>query len=832
MRSKDVFLIIAIGAAVVPACGRTPDPQPTEAESEPLTRTRTSSSAIAPRANGLAKGPDAQFGPVVSQAVAVGESQPLRSLVPGFLLPFAQRRAEHERAPVRPLRPVPRGFVDPVVQRESSANAAPAPTKNFEGQTATDSGCNCIPPDTNGAAGATQYVQMVNSSLAVYAKSDGARISGPVQINSLFSGLPETNECRINNDGDPVVIYDQLARRWLLSQFAAPGDERGYHECIAISKTEDATGEYWLYDFKVGETEGFQDYPHFGLWTDGYYMSSHRFNPEYYYGSSVFAFERDKMLAGQPAQMVTFFLRSVDPGTFGHLPVSLDGYTLPPAGTPAYFVEVEEENDRLLRSRDQMRIWKFSVDWTTPENSTFGINGGANTGYGVEGGQADYEIPVAAFERPACVRDQGNCVPQPGSYTQLDPLGDRLMFRAAYRNFGDHDSLIINHTVVADGTTQQLGPRWYEVRNLTGGGTPTIFQQGTFAPDSGDLLYRWMGSAAMDARGNIAIGYSTSSASQFPSIAYAGRLASDPLGTLAQGETQIWAGGGPENPYLFVGPAVGRWGDYSALTVDPVDDNTFWFTTEYFPDPATDPVGHAGTVWHTRIASFRLPDPVVTGNQPPVATLTAVPTSGVAPLQVNFTVAAIDPNAGDTLTYDLDFGDATPHSAASGAVAHTYSAVGAYTAALTVTDNSGASDTEIVTITVTANTVPVASLTPDSVTKPAGQSVIFTAAGSDADPGDKLTYDLDFGDATAHRASSGAVAHTYATAGSYTATLTVTDSHNGQGTDSSVVTITDQPTDGHSQPATGNRVWFSGSFGGPFLLVLGTLGLVRRARRQ
>jgi hypothetical protein len=199
-----------------------------------------------------------------------------------------------------------------------------------------------------------------------------------------------------------------------------------------------------------------------------------------------------------------------------------------------------------------------------------------------------------------CVEAQGTCVPQEGSPYQLDVLGDRLMFRLVYRNFfGNHESLLINHSVVADA---RIGVRWYEVRSP--GSSPTIYQQGTFAPI--DQLYRWMGSIAMDAAGNIAVGYSTSSPINFPSIAYAGRLPNDPLGQMSQGETQLFAGAGPENVGFFV-PPVGRWGDYTDLTIDPTDGCTFWYVNEYFASLTDQGANAPGAPWQTRIGSFKFP---------------------------------------------------------------------------------------------------------------------------------------------------------------------------------------------------------------------------------
>ena len=535
------------------------------------------------------------FKPVVIKSVLNGVSPAVRDLPKG--VSGGPREVEHGLLRVKPNRPVPAGFVDQAVQKAVQsalkvATAMPSPLANFEAQSANDSGCGCIPPDTNGAVGPTQYVQMVNSSFSVYDKA-GTRLSGPTQINSLFSTLPASAQCRTNNSGDPVVVYDQLADRWLVSQFAVNGGAGPYDECIAISKGPDATGEYYIYDFPLNaplnNTAKFQDYPHFGLWPDAYYMTTHQFDSVSlaYVGQAAWALERDRMLKGQPAQIIYFDLGPVNTGFGGQLPANLDGFTLPPAGAPNYFAEVDSSADTGLGNN--LRIFKFHVDWTTPANSSFGLAGLPNS-----------ITPVTDFARPNCTNDAQGCVPQTGDVFQLDPIGDRLMFRLAYRNFGDHESLVLNHTVVANATTGQMGPRWYEVRDP--GGTPVIFQQSTWGPVSQtDLLYRWMSSVAMDRAGDMAIGYSTSSQINFPSIAYAGRLAGDPVSTLGQGETQLFAGGGPQHGELFA-PQFGRWGDYTAMTVDPVDDCTFWYTNEYYA-AADAPTG----IWHTRVGSFKFP---------------------------------------------------------------------------------------------------------------------------------------------------------------------------------------------------------------------------------
>jgi hypothetical protein len=269
------------------------------------------------------------------------------------------------------------------------------------------------------------------------------------------------------------------------------------------------------------------------------------------------------------------------------LPGDLDGSSLPPSGSPNWFSEVDDPTG--VPPTDpgdtgfDMRLWAFHVDWTNPANSTFGNNGAPNT-----------TLPVAAFARPQCVYGYGDCSPQAGGPQQLDVLGDRLMFRMPYRNFGSYASLVLNHSVHANG---KIGIRWYEVR-IPRNGTPSIYQQGTYAPDdpATNPLWRWMGSVAQDRNGDTALGYSASGPNNFPSVRYTGRAAGDPLGQMTQTEQVAYTGTGPQTE------VEGRWGDYSDLTVDPSDDCTFWYTQEYL---AVDTVV-IGT-WRTRIVSFKFP---------------------------------------------------------------------------------------------------------------------------------------------------------------------------------------------------------------------------------
>jgi hypothetical protein len=414
---------------------------------------------------------------------------------------------------------------------------------------------NAAPPDTNGAIGATQYVQWVNEAFAVYDKTTGARVAGPTNGNQLFQALGSTHPCAVNNDGDPVVQYDKANNRWVLTQFAVTnGATNGFYECIAVSKTSDATGQYNLYAYRE---PNFNDYPKFGVWADGYYATYNMFAGNTFTGARLCAYDRAKMLTGAAAAEQCFQLSSSFGGV---LPADLDGNIAPPAGSPEYFINF---------GANSLNVWKVHVDFTNSANST--LTGPTN-------------LAVAAFSE-AC--SGGTCIPQSGTTQKLDSLADRLMYRLAYRHFADgHEAMVVNHSV-NPGTGPLSGVRWYELR--VNSGTPSVFQQGTYAIDSNS---RWMGSIAMDKVGDIGLGYSVSGTGLQPSIRFTSRAPGDAAGTL-RAESSIIAGTGSQTATLS------RWGDYSALTVDPVDDCTFWYTTEYLKTSGT-------FNWSTRIASFKL----------------------------------------------------------------------------------------------------------------------------------------------------------------------------------------------------------------------------------
>jgi hypothetical protein len=471
---------------------------------------------------------------------------------------------------------------DPVLQRlpAPAGPKIPAPMQSFDGLTnasnATFWGSLFTPPDMNGDIGTTQYFQFLNDLVQVHSKATGAIVYGPCPDTDIWTGFADTL-CRRYPYGDPVTVFDRLAQRWVLLEFAFDFNiVPPYHICVAISQTDNALGKYnrYSYEFRDPSPVGvdfFPDYPKLGAWPNGYFMSINTFDASAnaFTGGGAVAFDRTKMLAGNLTAQGLWF-NNVEPNG-GLLPSNVSSATNPPgANDPNPFVQFVE-------GPQQLKVWKFAPDFATPANSTF-----TNTA----------NLTPAAFDSSLC--GSSNCIPQPGTSVRLDDISDRLMYRLQYRRFtgsGAHDSWVVNHTVDINGA-DQAGIRWYELRDLNGA-SPSIFQQGTFGGTPVDTKHRWMGSTAMDKAGNIALGYSLSDGtSQFPSVAYTGRLAGDTLGTLPQGEGIFQVGGGSQTS------SGGRWGDYSTLDVDPVDDCTFWYTTEYY---ATTSVSN----WATRIGSFR-----------------------------------------------------------------------------------------------------------------------------------------------------------------------------------------------------------------------------------
>lgn len=491
-----------------------------------------------------------------------------------------RERPEPGELPESLIRRVPGATREAMRQARAPIANMPSAIVGFDGLSNDDNtaafGYQVYPPDTNGDVGPSHYVQAVNQLVRVFNKSGG--VLATFKMSTLFASLGGL--CATRDNGDPVVLYDQFANRWFISQFGFTSlSEPPYHQCIAVSATADPLGAYYAYDFVMPNTE-FNDYPHFGVWPDGYYMSDNQFlNGGAFDGAGAFAFDRAKMLVGDPAASYIYFNLG---STFGGmLPSDVDGATLPPAGTPNYF--------GMLATTTSLRLFGFHADFSVPANSTFTELPGS-------------PVTVASFD-PNLPESRAS-VSQPAPATlsaYLDSLQDRLMHRLTYRNFGGtRESLVVTHTVNVgpDATTiagYQAAIRYYEFRRALPSGVFSVAEQATFAPD-GD--HRFFGSAAMDGQGNIAVGYSVSSTSTFPSVRYAGRLATDPPNGLYQGEASLIAGSGVQ-----LGTS-GRWGDYSALSIDPTDDCTFWYTTEYYSaaSQASSTIG-----WLTRIGSFKFP---------------------------------------------------------------------------------------------------------------------------------------------------------------------------------------------------------------------------------
>lgn len=436
---------------------------------------------------------------------------------------------------------------------------------------------SCCPPDTVGEVGTTQYIQMVNGSgaagshLQVHSKTTGAPLlAGPFALEGL---APVGTPCA-GGDGDPIPLFDQLANRWVLTQFEVDSPT-SKSICLYISSGADLITSLWqLYRFDTGSS--LFDYPKFGVWPDAYYGAANEGT------RPLFAFDRAAMLAGTGASVIVR-THSTLPGFAFQItpPVDLSGPTAPPAGSPGIFIRHRDDESHDISpnpANDRLQIYEFTADFATPANSTL-------TG--------PTDITISEFESDLCGLTAFNCFPQPGTAQTLDPLREPIMQRPVYRNFGTHQSLIGSFVTDVDGGAGDRGGiRWFELRRAAGVTTGgwSLFQEGTVS--AADGLSRWMGSLAMDQQGNMALGYSTSgpNAGQFPSIRYTGRQVGDAAGTMPQVETEIIAGTASQT-------ISERWGDYSGMTVDPVDDCTFWYTTEY---------GLAGNGGFpgTRIASF------------------------------------------------------------------------------------------------------------------------------------------------------------------------------------------------------------------------------------
>jgi len=515
----------------------------------------------------------------INTSIKNDTSPPLKSL------PMIRVPAELRQIPLPRLNPnrMAAVFTRPVLDRVAQSKEGPAVLiklvasidglgREFPDIHGHPMKITTMPPDANGAVGDTQYVQIVNTFFVVFDKADlikaGVKSTKPVipvlgwaPISIIWQGFG--GECEQSAYGDPIVQYDKIAKRWIITQLRLV--RTGFCQCIAVSTTSNATGPYNRYEF---DEPLFNDYPKLGVWPNGYFITYNMLDAEWKpQGARICAYERAKMLAGKPAREIAAQLGrpflSLLPADFDGIP---DKKHLPAPDSPCYLLSLGARENSL-------DFWKFHVDWNEPGKSTFGDGkGGPNA-----------TLDVAPFsDAPS-----EDAIPQLGTSQKLFGLGERLLYRLAYRRVADHESLVATHSV---GGAAIAAPRWYEIRNP--GVAPTVSQQGTFSPDS---ISRWMGSIAMDRSGNIALGYNASSVSSHPSIRITARRSDDADGIM--GEEKIVA----ESSSSQEGEEAFRWGDYSSMSVDPVDDTTFWFTSEYLTTKKNGVLN-----WSTRIIAFSL----------------------------------------------------------------------------------------------------------------------------------------------------------------------------------------------------------------------------------
>ena len=505
---------------------------------------------------------DGVSGPIVIKATYFDVSPPLRDMVilPGAKVDMTWKDGVVKNILTRDGKNPPLSnndnIIDPGLQNWNGTSPADTTIQNFDGVNNLFGG---VPPDTDGDVGPNHFFQIVNVHYAVYNKS-GVKVLGPNTNSSIFSGMPNNS-----NDGDGVVIYDEVADRWIFSQFSLPNYPAGpFYQMVAVSQTADPTGSWYRYQFQFTTLP---DYPKLAIWPDAIYMTMNRFsaNSLVYQGVGVCALNRTKMYAGQPnAEMVMFNLNASN-NAWRMLPSDCDG-EYPPAGTPNY---VAYHND----GPDQIVIYEFHVDWNNTANSTFNQTN---------------VLSISSFN--------GNIsggIPQKGTSVKLDPFSGTFMYRLPFRKFSDHWSMVGCATINVGSNV--AGIRWYEMRKTTTNPW-SVYQSGTYNPDS---KCRWMGSIAIDTSGNIALGYSISSTDIFPSIKYTGRMHCDPLGVMTIAESGIINGGGAQTNTWSGSPS--RWGDYSCMTSDPTEPSKFWYTNEYYQTTSQ-------ANWRTRVGSFSLAD--------------------------------------------------------------------------------------------------------------------------------------------------------------------------------------------------------------------------------
>jgi len=577
--------------------------------------------------------------------VFLGETKPLRDIpeLTASELQILQQKAEarqfnkklrYREYPFADIA-LPKG-PDAVWQQTMGKTATTkAPVVNFEGQTSP-----YFPPDCNGTSGPNHFMQTVNTTYAIYDKS-GTKLAGPTNLNQLFSGVPGSN-C---NDGDPIILYDEQADRWVVTEFSLCGSNDLM--LMAVSTTNDPTGTWYAYSFDV---QGMPDYPKFSVWQDGYYMGDNNSS-----SNDIYVFERAQMLVGATNPKFVGFNNNWRPGSVDGFmcvpPIDNDG-PFAPAGSPGLFIALSD--DAFNSGPDQLWIYELDVDWANTASSTF---------------NRVQQVDVSPFD--SNFGNNWTNIKQPGTSQELDAIPQVIMNVPQYRNFGTYQTIVCCHTVDVD-ATDHAGVRWYELRKTPPATTWEIRQQGTFAPD---IHSRWMGSIALNGNNELGLGYSISSSTEYPGIRFCGQTASEynaASGVLDFPEDIIHTGTSSQT-------GAERWGDYAQISVDPADDGTFWFTTQYAN----------GGSRKTKIASFQV------GPVPPTADFTA---NNTLPCLNNTTVLFTSQTTGNPTTYEwtfapatITFTDGTSSSSVNPKVI--FNAYGAYTVSLTVTSDGGSKTT-------------------------------------------------------------------------------------------------------------------------------------------
>jgi PKD repeat protein len=518
---------------------------------------------------------------------------------------------------------------DPVWQRDMGNTAAGRGLiLNFNGQTSP-----YFPPDANGTAGPLYYMQTINTVYAIYDKTTGDLVAGPTDMNQLFSGVPGAN-C---NDGDPLVLYDEQADRWLAVEFSicASNDRM----LIAVSLTNDPTGSWHKYSFDVADLP---DYEKFGIWEDGYYMGTNNS-----FGNDIYVFERQQMLDGGTAQFVGFnnpWRPTTIDGFMCVPPLDNDGPAAP-EGTPGMFITITD--DAIAGGSDQLWIYELQADWGNPNASTF---------------NRVQQLGVPAFD--SNFGNDWDNIKQPGTWQELDGIPQVIMNRPQYRNFGDYETILCCHTVDVD-ATDHAGIRWYELRR-SGGGDWDIRQAGTYSPDEHS---RWMGAVSLNGQNEIGLAYSISSTTVYPGIRFCGQSAEEyatASGILDIAEEIIQTSSNSQT-------GANRWGDYADLSVDPDNDRTFWFTSQY--------PGSGGSR-RTKIASFEFA----------AQALTALFSASVTSPCQNSPVAFTDQSLGGPVTWEWTLEGGTPSASAEQNPVVIYETAGVFDVRLVVFNGNG-SDT-------------------------------------------------------------------------------------------------------------------------------------------